>query len=360
MGNFILDFVKRNFWATLFTLLSLFFFVLLTTVFQPVSSHSYDMEPVTLKIPKGSTFQQIADSLRHKGVIRHKKLFQLLGVLSGKDQRIHSGLYQIPPHYSPWQVLNYLSSGNNVAIRVTIPEGAPASQVAQILQSTIQIDSARFMNLVNDSSFAESLGTAASSLEGYLLPETYFFDWKMPEEELIRFLVKRTLAMFEPDSIRRRLVELDMDINKVLTMASIIEGEVQVDSERVLVSSVYHNRLKRGWRLQADPTIQYLLPGKPRRLTLRDLEIDSPYNTYKYPGLPPAPINNPGRKSILAAMYPADTDYLYFVASGDGGHRFSRTLNEHNYWKRQFDKVRRRVRLEEKLKNSDGPEQRPQ
>ncbi len=139
-----------------------------------------------------------------------------------------------------------------------------------------------------------------------------------------------------------------MSINEILTLASIIEGEIQVDSERVIVSSVYHNRLERGWLLQADPTIQYILPGEPRRLTYRDLDLDSPYNTYKYPGLPPTPINNPGKKSIFAALYPEETNYLYFVATGNGGHRFSRTSSEHAYWKKQFDQVRRKVRSEEK------------
>ncbi len=127
-----------------------------------------------------------------------------------------------------------------------------------------------------------------------------------------------------------------------------------VDSERVFISSVYHNRLRLGWPLQADPTIQFAIPGPPRRLLNGDLEIDSPYNTYQHRGLPPGPINNPGKKSIMAALYPADTKYIYLVATGDGGHKFSKTLQEHNYWKARFDEVRRRVRRQENEKNNEN------
>jgi UPF0755 protein len=176
------------------------------------------------------------------------------------------------------------------------------------------------------------------------LPETYLFSYGMREGEIIHRLVDSTLSIFQSDSVQWQMQKLGMDMHEILTMASIIEGEVVVDSERVLVSSVYHNRLKRKWHLAADPTIQYIIPGPPRRLLNKDLEIDSPYNTYKYIGLPPGPINNPGKKSIMAALFPADTRYLYFVATGDGGHRFSQTASEHAYWKEKFDQVRREVR----------------
>jgi UPF0755 protein len=136
---------------------------------------------------------------------------------------------------------------------------------------------------------------------------------------------------------------MNMRMHDILTIASIIEGEVIVDAERPIVASVYYNRLRKRIRLQADPTIQYIIPGAPRRLLIKDLEIDSPYNTYVYYGLPPGPINNPGKASIMAAIYPANTKYLYFVAKGDGSHVFSKTLSEHNRAKASFDKIRREV-----------------
>jgi UPF0755 protein len=348
LTNLILYLFKRNFLVTLFAILSILFLLLIVSIFQPLPPASELSSAVTVKIPSGISFNQVSDSLHQKGLIGNKRIFQLLGILSGKDQEIRSGLYRIPKQFSSWQILNYLSTGNNVTIKVTIPEGVTSDKIAGILQNKIEIDSAAFVNLVNDSAFAKSFGIQTHLLEGYLLPETYYFDWKMNERELIRFLVDRTLRLFHSDSIRERMAELNMSVNEILTLGSIIEGEALVDSERAIISSVYHNRLRRGWRLQADPTIQYIIPGEPRRLNYRDLEVDSPYNTYKYPGLPPSPINNPGRKSILAALYPAETQYLFFVATGDGGHRFSRTTEEHAYWKRQFEQVRRKVRLEKR------------
>lgn len=357
--NTILDLVKRNIWATIFSVVSIIFFLAIASFFQPVPSDLNSSSAAILKIPSGTSFQQISDSLYRKNLIRNKTLFRLLGVLTGKDEKIQSGLYKIPRELSSWQVLNYLTKGNNIIVKVTIPEGISARKIAGILKETVEIDSAKFMLLVNDSNFAHSLGVKADRLEGYLIPETYYFDWKMSEAEIIKFLVNKTLSLFEADSVQQQLAQLNMTVKEILTLASIIEGEVQVDSERVLVSSVYHNRLDRGWLLQADPTIQYILPEGPRRLTYKDLEIDSPYNTYKYPGLPPTPINNPGKKSIFAALYPAETRYIYFVATGDGGHRFSRTASEHAYWKQKFDQVRREVRLEERRKrrNSNGAPQ---
>jgi UPF0755 protein len=198
------------------------------------------------------------------------------------------------------------------------------------------------MKLSSDTNFINSLGieNKVSNLEGYLLPETYNLPLDIDEEFLIRLLATNTLQIFKSDSIQRELNILQMNTHTILTLASIIEGEVLIDSERVIVSSVYHNRLKKNWLLQADPTIQYILPGSPRRLYLKDLEINSPYNTYKYKGLPPGPINNPGKKSILAAIYPADTDYLFFVATGDGGHNFSKSSVEHIRNKAKFDNLR--------------------
>jgi len=144
---------------------------------------------------------------------------------------------------------------------------------------------------------------------------------------------------------------LGLSTNDVLALASIIEGEAMIDSEMVFISSVYHNRLKKGMRLQADPTIQYIIPDGPRRLLNRDLEIDSPYNTYKYAGLPPGPISNPGILAIRAAVSPAKTDNIFFVADGKGGHIFTKTLRQHLRAKAKFDEIRREV-AREKRKNS--------
>ena len=159
---------------------------------------------------------------------------------------------------------------------------------------------------------------------------------------MIKYLVDRCLELFT-EEVLLQMNGLKLNIHQTITLASIIEGEAIFDDEREIISSVYHNRLRRRIKLQADPTIQYILDGPPRRLLLKDLEIESPYNTYKYYGLPPGPISNPGKKSILAAIYPAKTNYIFFVARGDGRHTFSRNAAEHQQAKQEFDKVRREI-----------------
>ncbi|MFZ0390177.1 MAG: endolytic transglycosylase MltG [Calditrichia bacterium] len=300
-------------------------------------------ETETILIPRGSSLREVANILDSANVLQWKNVFILEARLSGYHSQIKAGLFKVPADMHPWHLLKYLTQPSFADIKVTLPEGILARDMAAEFSEKLACDSARFMALVNDSVYADSLGVRAGSLEGYLLPETYFSTYGVSEKAVINRLVGNTLAIFEPDSVQLQLGELNMSRHQVVTLASIIEGEVMVDSERVIVSSVYHNRLDRGWLLQADPTIQYILPEGPRRLLLKDLEIDSPYNTYRYAGLPPGPINNPGRGSILAALYPARTSYMYFVASGDGGHRFSRTAQEHARHKAQFNRIRREV-----------------
>jgi UPF0755 protein len=157
-----------------------------------------------------------------------------------------------------------------------------------------------------------------------------------------------------PDSAEQRARELGMTLHEIITLASLVEGEAMVDSERAMIAGVYRNRLRRGMRLQADPTIQYIIPDGPRRLLKKDLQIESPYNTYLHAGLPPGPINNPGRKSIEAALYPRDVPYLYFVARGDGSHVFSVTMSQHVQAKRAFDRVRRQVKQQQKRERREN------
>ncbi len=316
---------------------------LLITIPPNISNSRTDQEKI-VRIPRGSSLTEIARILENEEVLTHPTLFVWLGRVGGYQHRLKAGIFYVPTHLSTYHLLEYMTHPKPATIKVTFPEGERITLYASIVQKRLGIDSARFVQLANDPNFCRELGISASSLEGYLLPETYFFPYDISAREVLRFLVRQTLSIFQEDSVRRQMQRLGMSMHQILTLASIIEGEAMVDSERVLISSVYHNRLKRGWRLQADPTIQYLIPGKPRRLLLKDLEIDSPYNTYKYAGLPPGPINNPGRRSIMAALYPAKTSYLYFVATGDGGHHFSRTAAEHARWKRKFDRVRRQVR----------------
>ncbi|HCV42774.1 MAG TPA: endolytic transglycosylase MltG [Bacteroidetes bacterium] len=208
-----------------------------------------------------------------------------------------------------------------------------------MLSRVVGIDSARFVALVHDESFVHSLGINAHSLEGYLLPDTYTFQWQTDEQALITTLVTE-YRRFYTDSLQARANGLDWTTNQVMTLASIVEGEAVLQEERPVISGVYHNRLRKGMKLEADPTLRYVIDGGPRRILYSDLQIESPYNTYRYRGLPPGPINNPGRASILAALFPARHNYLFFVANGKGGHWFTSTYAEHMRYVRQYRRER--------------------
>jgi UPF0755 protein len=327
-----------------------FFFFILAIIFIYLSYFPHYSPPdltstenKIVHIPDGSSFNQITNILVENNVLKDKRVFVLMGKLLGYQNKIQAGHLLIPLDLSPWYLLNYLKHPLRASLKVTIPEGLQTHKIASLLKKQLGIDSLRFMNLVFQGDLMESLGIEdeVENLEGYLLPETYFFPFEVDEKFIIRLLVENTLKIFETDSVRKQMDLLTLSRHEILTLASIIEGEVMVDSERVIISSVYHNRLNRGWLLQADPTIQYILPGSPRRLYLKDLQIDSPYNTYKYKGLPPGPINNPGKRSIMAAIFPAQTSYLFFVARGDGGHNFATNTDEHLKNKAKFDVVRK-------------------
>lgn len=347
--SMVLHILKRG-WIFLLAALLLLGGFSAYRIFQPLPDNFQPPDSIVLRVPVGASFRQVADSLLATGALTSPRLFILLGKISGKEREIRSGVFKIPLGLTAWQLLNKLKDIRPHQIKITFPEGLLSHQMARIASKTLGADSAAFVRLVYDSAFANELVPGESNLEGFLLPETYFFEWKTPASEIIRHLVGSTLKIFEPDSVQLRLKEFGWSYRQLLTLASIIEGEVLVDSEAVYVSSLYHNRLRLGWPLQADPTIQFIIPGPPRRLLNKDLEVDSPYNTYKYRGLPPGPINNPGKNSILAALFPVESKYLYMVAAGDGRHKFSRTLKEHNYWHKKFNQVRRKVRRQQRLK----------
>jgi UPF0755 protein len=306
------------------------------------------LETVNFKIIPGMPLQVIADSLEKKGLIDDAQLFIFWITSLGKDKAIKAGYFEIPKNLNYAQLAGFLTEARPKEIKITIIEGLRIDEIAEQFADKLDIDGKKFVALTRDQNFIHELGLEVESLEGYLLPDTYHFYWGMKESTIISFLLKRCLAIFNQE-VQARIDSMKMGIHEILTMASIIEGEVILDSERPIVASVYYNRLRKHIKLQADPTIQYIIPGVPRRLLIKDLEIDSPYNTYVYYGLPPGPINNPGKASIMAALYPANTKYLYFVAKGDGGHVFSKTLAEHNRAKASFDKIRREVYRKQRM-----------
>ncbi|MCH7955269.1 MAG: endolytic transglycosylase MltG [Candidatus Marinimicrobia bacterium] len=293
-----------------------------------------------LTIPMGASLSQVADSLVLLGIAESKREVTRSGMMLGVQSLIKTGKYRLQSGSTLFEVFNLITSGEVEPVVITILEGWNSRKIADELRKELKIDKQRFHSLISDSVFIADLGIDATDLEGYLFPETYHFTYGMSEEMMIRWMVGQFNDKIGSEE-RKRADELSMTLNEVITLASIIEGESIHDEERPVVSSVYHNRLDKNMRLQADPTIQYLLPDGPRRLSRKDLFIKSPYNTYRHSGLPPGPIGSPGLASIRAALWPAETEYIYFVATGDGYHTFTSTLEEHNRAKQKLQKLRR-------------------
>jgi UPF0755 protein len=291
-------------------------------------------------VSKGENFSQIADSLLAQGVVRRRALFVLVARLLGGTDRIQVGKYVFASGVSNLDLFLALRSGKGSSlIVVAVPEGLQSRRQAHILARSLGIDSSRFVALVHDASLIRSAGVNDTSLEGYLLPDTYAFQWQQGEEDVVMRMLEQ-FQRFYGDSLKERQEQLGWTTHQVLTLASIVEGEAVLDQERAVISGVYWNRLRRGMKLEADPTIQFMVNDRPRRLHYADLKIDNPYNTYLRPGLPPGPVNNPGRASILAALYPVHHSYLFFVANGRGGHRFASNYGEHRKNVRLFRRSR--------------------
>lgn len=293
---------------------------------------------VMVRIPEGATFPEVLDSLESAGLIGSRVAFKVLAVTTGNDASIKPGTYRFARNTSQRELLEALVEGRStVKVKVTFPEGITIRRIASIAAREAGCDSAAIVTLANDREFLKTIGINASTAEGYLLPDTYFIFWGEKPATLLRRMAE-LFRSFYTDELKKKAAELNLTSYDAIVLASIVEGEARVASERETIAGVYLNRLRRDMKLQADPTIQYVIPDGPRQLFYRDLELDSPYNTYMYKGLPPTPINNPGRASILAALNPAKHDYIYFVAKADGtgAHTFSRTAREHEIAVREY------------------------
>ena len=299
----------------------------------------YGRDEIIITIPRGIPFQTIVDSLRSSGVIDHSSSLLIAGRLLGWTETIQTGKYLFRSGVSTLEILTDLHEGNSkLIIDVTIPEGSRMTTVAEIFHRKLGINGERFLEACRDSEFIHSLGIDAASLEGYLFPETYRFYWETDERDIIAALVGE-FEKFYNDTLRHRTAEMRLTMNEILTMASIVEWEAILDSDRPMIAGLYYNRLRRRMKLEADPTVRFLL-GSDQRILYHDLRTDSPYNTYRTYGLPPGPINNPGGKSILASLYPAQHNYLYFVADGGRGHVFSRNYSEHQRAVQRYRRLR--------------------
>lgn len=304
--------------------------------------------PVTFEIKKGENFSSISDRLFTMGIIPSKTNFKITGFIYGAERKIRAARFHIPNGLSYLDLLDLFISGDcDFQRTLTINPGQTIKWLAHRLQKYVYIDSTEFVNLATSKKFADSLSLKHDTFEGYLFATDYEIYERSSPEEAIRIFYN-AFKEFYNDSLMQRTDELGFTVHEIITLASIIKGETNKEDEMPRISGVYHNRLRIGMKLQADPTIQYLLPGEWKRLTFKDLEIDSPFNTYKYFGLPPGPINSPGKTAILAALYPEKNDYLYFVADGNGGHLFGKNLSEHNYNVKKYREFIKKQKSESK------------
>ena len=261
----------------------------------------------------------------------------------GADKKIVPGRYTVKASHSRLDLLQRLRNGDIDYIWITIPEGLTLNHIIEIASQKSGRSSLDFLRLAHDSAWLSSLTYSPPDLEGYLFPESY----KLPYFSSAEFIYKTMLGELESflDSTKiSRMREIGFSVHQLLTFASLIESETADREEMSVISSVYHNRLDRGMLLQCDPTVIYALGGLDRPLLLKDLKYDSPYNTYRYKGLPPGPINSPGRDALTAALYPDTTDYLFFVADLNGRHIFSRTNAEHERARETIKSKRRALK----------------
>ena len=300
-----------------------------------INAVSDNQETVLLEIPKGSSAAKVSQILQEKGVWKDGLAFKVRNKMDKPS--LKAGWYEIPPRQTLEQIFALLASGKNAVRKVTIPEGRASWEIPAYLKKAFpDLNEDRWNKLVQDPKFAQSLGVDASSLEGYLLPDTYPFAIDANQETIIKQMVAANLKLRDEmkDKPNSKWATLG-NWHKVLTLASVVEEETGKPDERFLIAGVFHNRLEIGMPLGADPTVRFIFRNLTGPIYKSQLNSDSPYNTRKFKGLMPGPISNPGRKAIEAALFPADTKALYFVAKDDGSgtHFFSNTLTDHNKFK---------------------------
>jgi UPF0755 protein len=287
---------------------------------------------VFVELPTGASVARIAADLTAAGVVPDPLTFRIAARLSGSDRRLQAGEYRFVDPTSAFDVVDRLARGDVYSRLVTFPEGLTIREMAGIFERAGLGMSADFERAAADGAILGELDPEARTLEGYLFPDTYALPRKTGATGAVTAMVERFQASFGMD-LRAEASARKLSLREAVTLASLIEKETATASERPLVSAVYHNRLKLGMPLQCDPTVIYALMQARRwhgNLTRQDLQFNSPYNTYRFAGLPPGPIASPGLQSLQAAVRPADVPYLYFVSRNDGTHVFAATLVEHN------------------------------
>jgi len=298
-----------------------------------LSCGSASGKPVRVSVPPGSSLGAAADSLARAGVIRSARLFRLYALIRRDDRDIKAGTYMLRRNSGYAFALDAIRGGKGLVRSVTIPEGYSLSQIIPLFANKLGVAAESLQAAVSDTALLHRLDVPARTIEGYVFPDTYIFPEQMTARGAIATGVRRFEQVWQPEWTAR-LDTIGMSRHDVMTLASIVEKEARLPEERAAIAAVYMNRVRDHMLLQADPTVQYALGEHQSRVLYKHLEVESEYNTYKHPGLPPGPIASPGRASIVAALYPANVPYKYFVALPDGHHEFRNDLAGHEMARR--------------------------
>lgn len=319
------------------------FLILRHTLFLPVDRGSDEL--MRIEIAQGKGFSQIAAMLKEQNLIRSVVGLKILARLKSSGETIKAGEYELARSMTPREILKKLVSGDVVKRKVLVKEGATIAEIAAAVEQAGVVTRDEFLAAATDKSYLQKANVPGSSFEGYLFPETYFFSRPITARDVIWTMFEEAEKHWSAD-FSNKLDALMLSRHDLLTLASIIEKESGNFEEMPLVSSVFHNRLREGMKLQSDPTVIYGIPNFNGNLTRADLERAHPYNTYVRSGLPPGPIANPSEPAIRAALFPANTNFFYFVSDGNGKHVFSETLREHNEAVNQYQRSQRTDPLE--------------
>ena len=320
-------------------LISLFLLVVLFVVWFSVRQFNRYMAPVNpfdktaieVNIPGNTSTQQVAAILADLELIRNKDFFVWYCRLRGYDAQLKAGLYQLRRSQSMSEIVDDLVSGRVAAVKITIPEGYTLQQMKELFTAKGICTPEEWDKAVvrsRDYPFLRDIPMRENRLEGFLYPDTYYIRHDTSVDQMIELMLKRFSEVWNRD-FAELAKQKGLSVYRVVTVASMVEKEALFDSEWQRIAGVIYNRLRDGMLLQVDATVLYSLGGHKEKVTLKDLEVDSPYNTYRHTGLPPGPIASPGAASISAALQPEEHDYFYYVATPDGHHVFSRTYAEH-------------------------------
>jgi UPF0755 protein len=299
-------------------------FILYPTVMSP------KYEDAIIKIDEGDNLNIISRKLKEARIIQDRIGFKLMVVVFKKSTCLSYGWYKFKKYEDPGEILKSLIKGRRLTVKVAIPEGLKINETIYAFRrhKDADIDIPKLKTLVSDTNFIKTLGINQPTMEGYLFPDTYIFYKGEKPENIIKKMVSKLFEVVKP-SQKFKIKSMEFSAHEILTIASMVEREAMVDREKPIIASVIYNRLEENMPLQIDATVLYALGMHKTRVMYKDLKVKSPYNTYRNRGLPPGPIASPGFQSIMAALHPSRTNYLYYVATGKGDHIFSETYKEH-------------------------------